>query len=89
MQETRVQSLDPDDPREKGILQNSCLENSGDRGAWWAVVHVNSLQLIIESKNDSSCLGASDIWADTNCSGSKLFTCEFLKLLVSSEISSK
>ena len=53
------------------------------------VIFLNSLQLIIENKIDSSCLGASDIWADTNCSGSKLFTCEFLKLLVSSEISSK
>ena len=39
MQETRVSSLDP---LEKGIaypLQNSCLENSMDRGAWRAVVH--------------------------------------------------
>ena len=22
------------------LLQNSCLENSMDRGAWWAAVHV-------------------------------------------------
>ena len=21
------------------LLQYSCLENSGDRGAWWAIVH--------------------------------------------------
>ena len=41
--ETRVQSLDWEDP---GIgeghgnpLQYSCLENSMDSGAWWAVVH--------------------------------------------------
>ena len=42
-QETRVQSLDWEDP---GIgeghgnpLQYSCLENSMDSGAWWATVH--------------------------------------------------
>ena len=45
MQETRVSSLDP---LEKGIaypLQNSCLENSMDRGAWRAVVHGGSQEL--------------------------------------------
>lgn len=52
------------------------------------LLFLNSLQLIIESKSVSSCLGASNIWANTNCNGSKLFTCEFLKLLVSSEITS-
>ena len=40
MQETQVQSLDWEDPLEKGMathpLQYSCLENSMDRGAWWA-----------------------------------------------------
>ena len=42
MQETQVQSLGQEDPLEKGIsypLQYSCLENSMDRGAWWATVH--------------------------------------------------
>ena len=43
MQETWVQSLGWEDPLEKeGIgnpLQYSCLENSMDRGAWWATVH--------------------------------------------------
>ena len=36
MQETQVQSLDPEDPLEEGmaILQCSCLENPMDRGAW-------------------------------------------------------
>ena len=32
-QETWVQSLGQEDPPEKGILQNSCLESSMDRGA--------------------------------------------------------
>ena len=38
----RIQSLGLEDPLEKGIgnpLQYSCLENSMDRGAWWATVH--------------------------------------------------
>ena len=32
---------DLEDPLEKGMapLQYSCLENSMDRGAWWATVH--------------------------------------------------
>ena len=42
-QETWVRSLGWEDPLEKGILdyplQYSCLENSKDRGAWWATVH--------------------------------------------------
>ena len=50
MQETWVRSLGWEDPLEKGmtthssilawrILQYSCLENSMDRGAYWAIVH--------------------------------------------------
>ena len=42
MQETWVQSLSWEDPLEKGTsypLQHSCLENSMDRGSWWATVH--------------------------------------------------
>ena len=41
MQETRVQSLEWEDPLEKGIypLQCSCLENSMDRRAWQSIVH--------------------------------------------------
>ena len=38
----QVQSLDWEDPLEKGItysLQYSCLENPTGRGAWWAAVH--------------------------------------------------
>ena len=41
MQETRVQSLDWEDPLEKGMenpLQYSCLESSLDRGTWWVTV---------------------------------------------------
>ena len=36
MQKTRVRSLGREDPLENEWLQYSCLENSVDRGAWWA-----------------------------------------------------
>ena len=41
MCETQVRSLGGEDPLEKdgSPLQYSCLENSMDRGAWWAAVH--------------------------------------------------
>ena len=43
MQETQVQSLGWEDPLEKGVthysLPYSCLEDSMDKGAWWARVH--------------------------------------------------
>ena len=40
MQETQVQSLGWEDPLVKEVpLQSSCLENSMDKGAWWATVH--------------------------------------------------
>ena len=42
VQETWVQSLGVEDPlgEENGNpLEYSCLENSMDRGAWWATVH--------------------------------------------------
>jgi len=42
MQETRVQSLGWEDPLEEGNgnpLRYSCLENSMDKGAWWATIH--------------------------------------------------
>ena len=41
MQETWVQSLGQEDPLEKDMatLQYSCLEDSMDRGVWWATVH--------------------------------------------------
>ena len=43
IQEIQVQPLDQEDPLEKGMtarpLQDSCLENSMDRGAWQAIVH--------------------------------------------------
>ena len=38
----RVLPLGWEDPLEKGTsypLQHSCLENSMDRGSWWAIVH--------------------------------------------------
>ena len=40
MQKTRVGSLDWEDPQGNGhLLQDSCLENLTDRGAWQATVH--------------------------------------------------
>jgi len=42
MQEIRVQSLGQEDSLRDGNgnpLQYSCLENSIDRGTWWATVH--------------------------------------------------
>ena len=42
MQETQVQSLGGENSPGEGNgnpLQCSCLENSMDRGAWWASVH--------------------------------------------------
>ena len=42
MQETQVLSLGQEDPLEGGHgnpLQDSCLENPVDGGAWWATVH--------------------------------------------------
>ena len=42
MQETWFQSLGWEDPPGEGNdypLQYFCLENSKDRGAWWATVH--------------------------------------------------
>ena len=42
MQETQLPSLDWEDPPGEGNgnpLQYSCLENSIDRGAWWATVY--------------------------------------------------
>ena len=42
MWDTQVQSLGWEDSLEKELatpLQYSCLENSVDRGAWWATVH--------------------------------------------------
>ena len=42
MWETWVRSLGWEDPLEKGMATHSsysCLENSMDRGAWWATVH--------------------------------------------------
>ena len=41
MQETWVQSLGPEDALEEEMATHSsilCLENSMDRGAWWATV---------------------------------------------------
>ena len=42
MQEMLVQSLGWEDPLDKGManpLQDSCLENPMDGGAWWSTVH--------------------------------------------------
>ena len=44
MQETQVRSLGQKDPLKKigCLLQYSCLENSMDRGAWWAIQSMGS-----------------------------------------------
>ena len=37
-----VQSLGQEDPLKKGmetLSSNSCLENSMDKGTWWATIH--------------------------------------------------
>ena len=42
MWETQVRSLGREDSSREGNgypLQYSCLENSMDRGAWWAAIH--------------------------------------------------
>ena len=39
MQETQVQYMGQEDPMEKGMTTYSSLENSMDKGAWWATVH--------------------------------------------------
>ena len=40
MQEIQVQSLGGEQPLENGNpLRYPCLENSMNRGAWWAIVH--------------------------------------------------
>ena len=39
VQETWARSLSQKDPLEKGMATHSCLENSMDKGAWWALVH--------------------------------------------------
>ena len=41
MWETRVQSLDPEDPLEKEMATHSSspLENPRDGGAWWAAIY--------------------------------------------------
>ena len=40
MQGSQVQSPGGEDPLEKGMSSHSCLEDSMDRGIWWATVHV-------------------------------------------------
>ena len=41
VQETWIQSLCQEDPLEKGMGPTPvfCLENSMERGAWWATIH--------------------------------------------------
>ena len=39
MQETRVQSLDWDDPLEKEMATHLFLRNPTDRGTWWSTVY--------------------------------------------------
>ena len=59
MQETRVRSLGQKDSPGGGNgnpLQYSCLENSMDRGAWWATVHgVTKSQTQLSSHTTGQC----------------------------------
>ena len=74
VRENQVQSLGLKDTLEKGILpfssgyyalQYSCLDNSKDKGAWWAIVHAvtvgngwatNTCKVVAERK-DARILG--------------------------------
>ena len=40
MQKSQIQPRVQEDPLDGKPLQYSCLENSVDREAWWATVHV-------------------------------------------------
>ena len=60
MQETWVWSLGQEDPLEKEMATHSsysCLENSMDRGAWWATVHgvTKSWTWLSNTQRTSSC----------------------------------
>ena len=47
VQETRARSMGQEDTLEKGMAtQYSCLKNSMDRGAWWAIVHEREFGLM-------------------------------------------
>ena len=74
MQETWVQSLDQEDALEKGMATHfsSCLENSMDRGAWWARVRgvTKSWTQLSENFNTTSYKekGLISIWFFQNSS---------------------
>ena len=59
IQETWILFLDQEDPLEKGMatLQSSCLENSMDRGAWWATVHGIAKSQLMKVKEESEKVG--------------------------------
>ena len=64
VRETWVWSLDQEDPPGEGNgnpLQCSCLENSMDRGAWWATVHraAKSWTWLSDSDFTSLCFSSS------------------------------
>ena len=59
MQEMQVWSLDQEDSLEEGMATHSsihsCLENSMDRGAWWAAVSgVAQSQILLKQLSSSS-----------------------------------
>ena len=58
MQETRVGSLGQEGPLEKemaNLLQSSYLENSIDRGAWWAIQSIVCKELDMTVCSANTC----------------------------------
>ena len=81
MQETQVQCLDWDDSPGKGngnSIQYSCLENSMDRGAWWATVHGlqrvrhHSLSLFLVKSKHLNFMAAVTICSDFEAQENKI-----------------
>ena len=60
MLETQVQSLGQEDMP----LQYSCLENSMDRGAWWATVHGVTELDITEQSNIPVALNFENVYLE-------------------------
>ena len=79
MLETQVPYLGQEDPLEEGndnMLQNSCLENPMDRGAWGATVRRVARSQTRLSVSFTFCLGIVE------CGATHLFISLFLYLLL-------